>query len=80
MCANGCGRSVYQLEIQHQTFQFEDIEGKIPHTKLRCEIYQIVSTTIQGLQIEINIVKPVGDLDWRNGIGIVQSATKLLSY
>jgi len=61
-CVNSCGKSIYQLEIQHQTFQFEDVEGKIPHTKLRCEINRIVSERIQELQIEINIVKPTDDL------------------
>ena len=56
-CTNRCGKFVYQLEIQHQTFQFEDVEGKISHTKLRCEINRIVSERIQDLQIEINKVK-----------------------
>ena len=56
-CILGCGKSVYQLEINHQIFQFEDVEGKIPHTKLRCEINQIVSKQLGQLQIQINHIK-----------------------
>ena len=56
-CIDGCGKSIYQLKINHQIFQFEDVEGKIPHTKLRCEINQVVLKQLGQLQIQINQIK-----------------------
>ena len=55
-CKNCPSEIFFHLDGEH-TAMYEDLSGTIPHTKLRCEINQIVSKRIQELRIEINQIK-----------------------
>ena len=52
-----CGIDVFiHNDGEHQT-KYEDFAGTIHHTKLRCEINQIISKHLGQLQIQINQIK-----------------------
>ena len=52
-----CGIDVFIHENGERIRSYEDLKGTIPHTKLRCEINQIVSKQLGQLQIQINQIK-----------------------
>ena len=54
-----CAKEIFLHKDGEQYNKFEDLAGIIQHTKLRCEINQIVSEKLQDLQIEINRIKEV---------------------
>ena len=55
-CKN-CTSEIFFHSNGEHTAMYEDMLGTIPHTKLRCEINQIVSKRVQELRIEINKIK-----------------------
>lgn len=55
-CKNCTSEIFFHSDSEH-TAMYEDLSGTIPHTKLHCEINQIVSKRIQELRIEINQIK-----------------------
>ena len=55
-CKN-CTSEIFLHSDGERIANYEDLLGTIPHTKLRCEINQIVSKRIQELRIEINQIK-----------------------
>ena len=58
-----CGIDVFfHKDGEHQGV-YEDLLGTIQHTKLRCEINQIVSKHLGQLQIQINQIKERLNLD-----------------
>ena len=52
-----CGIDVFLHKDGKHTTKYEDLLGTIPHTKLRCEINQIISKHLGQLQIQINQIK-----------------------
>ena len=54
-----CAKEIFLHKDDDQYNKYEDLAGIIQHTKLRCEINQIVSERLQDLQIEINRIKEV---------------------
>jgi len=54
-----CAKEIFLHKDGEQYNKFEDLAGIIQHTKLRCEVYQIISERLLDLQIEINRIKEV---------------------
>jgi len=54
-----CAKEIFLQQDGEHVLSYEDLRGTTPHTKLRCEINQIVSERLQDLQIEINRIKEV---------------------
>ena len=52
-----CGLEVFACKDGEHFTKYEDLAGTIQHTKLHCEMNQIVSKRIQELRIEINQIK-----------------------
>ena len=52
-----CGIDVFFHNDGKSVQPYENLAGTIQHTKLRCEINQVVSKKIQQLQIQINQIK-----------------------
>jgi len=52
-----CGIDVFFHKDGEHELPYDDFKGSIPHTKLRCEINQIVSKQLGQLQIQINQIK-----------------------
>jgi len=52
-----CGIDVFEFNDGEHSAKYEDLLGTIAHTKLRCEINQIVSKQLGQLQIQINQIK-----------------------
>ena len=55
-CKN-CSIEIFNFEDGETTNPYEDFTGTIPHTKLRCEINQIISDRISQLEIELRQIK-----------------------
>ncbi len=52
-----CGLDIFiQNDGEHQA-EYEDFRGTRQHTKLRCEINQIVSKQLGQLQTQVNQIK-----------------------
>ena len=52
-----CGIELFNFQDGENVQLYEDFAGTTPHTKLRCEINEIVSKRLQQTQIEINMIK-----------------------
>ena len=52
-----CGIDVFFHKDGEHESPYEDLCGTIPHTKLRCEINQVISKQFGQLQIQINQIK-----------------------
>jgi len=52
-----CGIDIFLHNDVEHVSPYEDLRGTIPHTKLRCEINQIVSTKLNRVEIELNKIK-----------------------
>jgi len=52
-----CGIDVFIHKDGEHEAEYEDLVGITQHTKLRCEINQIVSRHLGQLQIQINQIK-----------------------
>ena len=48
-----CGIDVFIHKNGEHQAEYEDFTGTIPHTKLRCELNQIVSERTSQLEIEL---------------------------
>ena len=52
-----CGIDVFIHKDGERLAKYEDFAGTIHHSKIRCEINQVVSKRLQRTQIEINMIK-----------------------
>lgn len=52
-----CAKEIFLHNDGEHVSSYEDLRGAIPHTKLRCEINQVVSKQLGQLQIQINQIK-----------------------
>ena len=55
-CQN-CNKEIFLSLIGERFFPFEDLQCKQLHTKLRCEINQILETKLNRFEIELNQIK-----------------------
>jgi len=55
-CVN-CGLELFEFKEEERISNYENMKESIPHSRLRCEINQIISKRIQELRIEINQIK-----------------------
>jgi len=49
-----CGLELFEWKEGERVNNYETMQGTIPHTQLRCEIHQIISTRINGLEAKIS--------------------------
>ena len=52
-----CDEKIYLKRDGEHESPYEDILGKVPHTKLRCEINQVVSKKFLEIEVEIKQLK-----------------------
>ena len=52
-----CGIDIFVHNDGEHQGMYEDLLGTIQHTKLRCEINQIISRHLGQMQIQINQIK-----------------------
>jgi len=52
-----CDAKIYLKRDGEHDSSYEDLKGTIPHTKLRCEVNQIVAKKFREIEVEINQLK-----------------------
>jgi len=55
-CKN-CTKEIFLHKDGEHVSSYEDLRGTIPHTKLRCEINQVLETKLNHVEIELNKIK-----------------------
>lgn len=57
-----CGIDVFLHKDGEQYSKYEDLAGIIQHTKLRCEINQVLGTKLNRVETELNKIKEMLNL------------------
>jgi len=52
-----CGTDIFRIRDGEAVNDYEDLTGKVQHTKFDCEINKVVSKRIRKLEIEIEKIK-----------------------
>ncbi len=52
-----CAKEIFLHKDGEHVSSCEDLRGTIPHTKLRCEINQVLETKLNHIETELNKIK-----------------------
>lgn len=52
-----CTKEIFLHKDGEHVLSYEDLRGTTPHTKLRCEINQVLETKLNPVKTELNKIK-----------------------